>query len=98
MIETKHANKLWGRGRIRQLAVRWWHNHIIGHDWTAWHYDWPEDVSEPPEPHQLLLWLRGCSSRDCGTVQTGHACLIEAHRLPGRTRGALYDPATPTHD
>lgn len=40
---TFYSRKRWGHGRLLQLAVQWWHNNVRDHDWTAWHYDWPED-------------------------------------------------------
>lgn len=72
-VVTAYANRLWGRGRLIQLAVRWWHS-LRGHSWTDWNMDAPlDELGRPiePEPHTLVLIFRGCQG-ECGAVQYGH--------------------------
>lgn len=101
-IRTMYAEKLWGRGKLIRLWWRLW-CHIVGHQFNDWHYDWPEpwdhhawgpdgiaESYRTPGLDEKMLWMRGCG-RDCGCVQTAECSLQEAHHLPGRAVGPVWE-------
>lgn len=99
-VETVYSRRLWGRGRLLQLATRAYCR-VMGHVWREWNFDWPYDVPEyweemgtgveDPGPEEELLWYRGCG-RDCGSIQQAWASLLQRASLPGPSRGLAENP------
>lgn len=82
-VTTRVAHRLWGRGRLRQLAVRTLHQ-VTGHDWTPWQMDDPEDELGGPvdlEPATLVFCYRGCAGM-CGVTQTAEVRYDQVGDLP----------------
>lgn len=92
-VQTMHAEKKWGQGRLLQMLVRLYCE-VRGHDWREWTYDWPDyDYDREaefasvmanefhPGDNEVLLWYRGCR-RGCGTIQDAQATLKRRIELP----------------
>lgn len=96
-VTESKAEKLWGRGRVRQLLTRLVCR-VRGHDWRDWTYDWPEYEADEltadqemtgewtPGDGEVLLWYRGCMRgrpyHGCGTIQSAKTTLKRRMELP----------------